>query len=144
LHIRTGTLPASEPRTPDFPERTMKHTLAFLVLLMSAACHAPAPTLDLPRPYQRNGVLVTVKELYGPDETVVGIAGEAENKSGVALHACALHFVVLDFHDLQVGEAVATRENIEPGEKWHFEAPFSTPFTSEFDSVHPGPIVVTK
>ncbi len=109
----------------------MKHAFALLVLLTSGACHTPPPTVDMPRPYERNGVRVVVKELFGPDEHVIGIAGEAVNVGKVVLKTCSLHFDVLDFAELTIGDAEASREDVAPGEHWLFQAPFSTPFSDE-------------
>jgi hypothetical protein len=122
----------------------MKHTLAFLIVLSSAACKAPPPPMNMPKPYERNGVRVMVKELFGPDDTVLGIAGEAVNVGKVELKTCTLNFDVLDFAELKVADAAAYKENFAPGEHWQFQAQFSVPFTTDFDSVHAGPIVVTK
>jgi hypothetical protein len=122
----------------------MKHAFAFLLLLAAVSCHAPEPTLDMPRPYQRSGVRVILKELYKMGDNVAGVTGEAENVSGATIKSCTLNFVVLDFHDLKVSDARATRENIEPGEHWTFQALFTTPFTSEFDRVVSDQVVVKK
>lgn len=122
----------------------MKHAFASFLILTSAACHAPKPTVNLPKPYERNGVRVIVKELYGPDDSVLGIAGEAVNVGKDTLKTCTLHFDVLSFAEYKIAEAAAFREDFAPGEHWQFQAQFSMPFNDEFDAVHMGPITVTK
>jgi hypothetical protein len=122
----------------------MRHFLALLPLAAVAACHADDPVLEMPRPYQRNGVRVTLQELYVKDHVALGVRGVAENVGTETLKKCTVNLVVLDFHDLQVSDATASRENLAPGEPWHFEAPFSSPYTDEFDSVVIDQVVVTK
>jgi hypothetical protein len=122
----------------------MRHALALLALGVAGACHAPDPVIEMPRPYQRNGVRVTLVEIAVKNHEAVGIRGTAENVGTDAVKKCTVHLVVLDFHDLLVSDATATRENLAPGEMWHFEAPFSSPYTDEFDSAVIDRVVVTK
>jgi hypothetical protein len=122
----------------------MKHAFATLILLTTAACQAPTPTVEMPKPYERNGVRVILKELYGPEGSVLGISGEAVNTGKETLKTCTLKFDVLDFAEYKVAEAAAYREDFAPGEHWQFQAQFSMPYNDEFDSVHAGPVSVTK
>ncbi len=122
----------------------MRHSLVLLALGALASCHAADPVLEMPKPFQRGGVRVTLQEVYIANHIALGVRGVAENLGTETLKSCTVKLVVLDFHDLQVSDAVATRENFAPGEMWHFEAPFSSPYDDEFNSVVVDRINVTK
>ena len=118
--------------------------LPAMIFASSVACQAPKPTVELPKPYDRNGVRVFLKELYGPEGSVLGISGEAVNIGKETLKTCTLQFDVLNFAEYKVAEAAAFRQDFAPGEHWQFQAQFSMPYSEEFDSVHMGPVTVTK
>jgi hypothetical protein len=122
----------------------MKHSFALITLAALAGCHMPTPVLEMPKPYQKGGVRVTLQEIYVSDHTAMGVQGVAENVGTETLKSVTVHLVVVDFHDIQVSDAIVTRAGFAPGEKWNFEAPFSSAYTDEFDRVLVDRVSVTK
>lgn len=120
----------------------MRTILALTLLLGAVSCLSPTPRTELPAPYERNGVRVSIQGFYKQGISVVGLTGTAENVSGKDLSVCSLSFDVVDADGVKVGDAIATTQGLTAGQKWRFQAVFTTPFRTTFKAIRPGKVTV--
>lgn len=114
-----------------------KMLLMSCLLAIAAACQGTGG-IELPEPYESNGLNVEVEGLYKQGFTVVGISGIAENVSGKDITSCFLSFDVVDADGIKVGDAFASTQGLRAGQKWRFQALFTIPFRTAFKAIRPG------
>ena len=108
-----------------------------VLAIMLNSC-VPPPRVTLPEPFTASGIRVTVDGLYESGSTVHGVDGLAENLSGRDFSACFLNFDVLDEQGVKVGDAIASTTGLAAGQKWRFQAIFTTPFKTRFQALKAG------
>jgi len=79
-----------------------------------------------------------VEGFYQTGTTVVGLPGIAENRAGRDLSSCFLYFDVVDLQGVKVADAVASTLDLAIGQKWRFQAVFTSPFRTSFQAIKPG------
>lgn len=103
-----------------------------------AACAPPRPQIELPPPFDRNGVHVAVEGFFQAGTTIVGLQGTAENTTSKDLSSCFLYFDVVDGQGTKVADALASTLSLAAGQKWRFQATFTAPFRTTFQAIRPG------
>jgi len=108
-----------------------------LLLCILGAC-APPPRVTLPAPFVASGVRVAVDGLYFSGSRAIGVNGIAENVSGANFSTCFLSFDLLDGDGVKVSDAIASTMGLAVGQKWRFQAIFTAPFNTKFQTLTAG------
>lgn len=119
-------------------------------MFTAAACATPRqspvlgkfPDIQFPEPYTANGIHIAVTGTYQYGLTVVGLRGTATNLTGRDLKMCAVYFDIVDGTGAKVCDAIAMTQHLNTGQRWEFQATFSTPFSTQFKAVQPGAVRV--
>jgi len=120
----------------------MKLTRLIAVLLATPACVLPAPKIDLPAPYEQDGLRISVEGFYKNGSSYVGLAGTVQNVSGKDYTMCAISFDIVDSMGAKVGDALATTQGLRAGQQWRFQALFTTAFATTFKEIRSGGVTV--
>jgi hypothetical protein len=115
----------------------MRALLTCLILLLPACRHRPRGVVDLPPPFEKSGVSVSVTDVLRTVHFYQGVAGTAVNVSGRDLRSCTLHFEAYDIDGTEIATATAVREGFPSGAQWRFRARFTPPRVPRLGAVEP-------
>lgn len=120
----------------------MKHMFLIAFLLGASACVLPSPKIDLPAPYEQDGLQISVDGFYKIGTSYVGLTGTAQNVSGKDLTMCSITFDIVDSMGAKVGDAIANTQGLRAGQEWRFQALFTTAFATTFKGIRSGRVTV--
>lgn len=113
----------------------------FLITAGLVACGCSSrPAFKAPAPYEDSGVRVELDGYYRQGFDIVGLIGTATNVSGQELSPVLLTFDVVDKEGVKVNEAIASTNSLAVGQKWRFNAVFTSPFSTKINEVRPGKV----
>lgn len=116
----------------------MKLTCVLAVLLAAPACVLPRPKIDLPAPYEQDGLRISVDGFYRRGMSYVGLTGTAENVGSKDYTTCSITFDIVDSMGAKVGDAIAHTQGLRAGQEWRFQALFTTAFATTFKGIRAG------
>lgn len=129
-----------------YPRRYAPIAVLFAAVLTLPSCvlPAPLPQIDLPAPFEDQGVQISVDGLFKLGQTYTGLTGTAHNVSSSDYTTCAISFDVIDTDGSKVADAFASTQGLRSGQTWRFQALFTSPFGTTFSSIQSGQVIVVK
>lgn len=104
--------------------RPVRRALLSLACALSSACASRPPTVQLPTPFEQDGVRVEVESILGAAQRYQGVVGEAYNVAPERVEDCVVTVEALT----SLGEVIARGQTrtgpIEPGQGVRWEARF--------------------